>query len=251
MKFPIQSLLMIFCLSANEMPAQLPQGFMFPTGFSPRRGEAFIQNSSLVYTQATVGITNHLSVGGGIIPSILFDGDYFNHTFSAKYGGSLPGRNISAGLGFFHWGAFYFSDPKDYENWLFAPYGVVTFGTPRNNFTVTGGAFYGYLDLKKVYRPDNFGSDYDWGEYPKPLFGFSGHLRGEGNWAFVFDSYSFEDGYEKIVVVALGTRFYGRAFALDLSVPLVNFDRDLEETYPLPLLNLIFPIGYRDSRGWR
>ncbi|MDZ7847781.1 MAG: hypothetical protein U5L96_13995 [Owenweeksia sp.] len=48
--------------------------FFGPNGFGLRKGEGYYQNVLVFYNQASYGVTDYFSIGGGMVPLFLFDG---------------------------------------------------------------------------------------------------------------------------------------------------------------------------------
>jgi len=110
--------------------------FFSPTAFNLKPKEGYYQNSYVAMNSVNVGLTNNISVGGGVVlPVSVF--------ITPKIGFNIT-KNwaVSAGtiLGII-------PDPEIVG--IF--YGVTTIGTEENNLTVGGGAL--YFDKKFEDRP--------------------------------------------------------------------------------------------------
>ncbi len=232
---------LLFCLSAYFLAAQLPQGFMFPNGFPLKKGQAYYQNGDFAFNHFYIGATDNLSFGLGTIPTFVIDNEIWMYTISAKIAVTSLTKKISVGLGFFHWGVHEYGD---WQNAMFVPYGVATFGSPKRNVSILGGAFYGFGDLASIYRPQNFEQDEDFNAYPNPMFGFSVHQKGTKRGAFLFESYYFKDCCDHILITAFGARIYGREAAFDLSLPFIFYAvGDDPDIFPIPWLGLHVGLG--------
>lgn len=90
--------------------------FFMTNGYGLRKGEAYYQNTWIMYNQISYGITDHLTIGAGIVPLFLFAGaptpawitpklaipivkDKFNMSVGMILGHIL-GEGLSFGLGY-------------------------------------------------------------------------------------------------------------------------------------------------------
>lgn len=53
---------------------QATRYFLTPNGYGLKKGEGYYQNIYVFWNQFTVGVTDNVAIGGGIIPLFLFDG---------------------------------------------------------------------------------------------------------------------------------------------------------------------------------
>ncbi len=64
-------------LVGEEYWAENPQStryFWAPNGYGLKKGEGYYQNVWILFNQIAVGVTDHFSIGGGIVPAFLFAG---------------------------------------------------------------------------------------------------------------------------------------------------------------------------------
>ena len=110
--------------------------FFAPSAFNLKEGEAYYQNVYVFANSANYGVTDHFSIGGGImIPFAVYITPKVNFKITEKFyagvgvlTGLIPGPNV-VGIG----------------------YGLATYGTNEHNITL--GAGYGFFDGESMDRP--------------------------------------------------------------------------------------------------
>lgn len=68
---------------------QSSRHFFSPSGYGLRKGEGYYQNTWVFINQVNVGLTDHISLGGGIIPTFIF---YFGRGRTCRSG--LPRNSV-------------------------------------------------------------------------------------------------------------------------------------------------------------
>ncbi|MFO0355441.1 MAG: hypothetical protein ACK50A_00695 [Sphingobacteriaceae bacterium] len=126
--------------------------FFAPSAIPLRRGEGYYQNAYLLANSVNVGITNNISVGGGVVIPLLF---YVTPKISYKLG-----KNFYAGAGVLFTQSFI----QGFDLSAGIGYGLVTVGNMEHNFTIGGG--YGFAKMNKEYR-----------ETPMPIITLNGMTR--------------------------------------------------------------------------
>lgn len=111
-----------------------------PSAIALRPGEAYFQNSMLLFNSFDVGITNHFSCMGGIvIPFAAF---------------VMPRLSYKLGKGIYIGGGILFADITG-APYGGAAYGQLTFGNRNSHFSIGGG--YGILKgIKRYYYLNKF-----------------------------------------------------------------------------------------------
>ncbi len=172
-----------------------------PSAFTLKKGEGYYQNTYLFLNSINVGITDNISIGGGI--EIL-------STFGSLTEGSFqPVFFITPKIGFqvaekVHIGAglLYVSVPEfvsDERMGLGIAYGIGTYGTEDHNVTL--GIGWGVVE----------------GEFSnKPIIAISGMTRIARKTALVTENWFFPaDPYYG--VISYGIRFFGEKLTVDLA----------------------------------
>ena len=202
--------------------------FVGASAYSLRKGEGYYQNSWIFYNNVTVGLTDHVDVGVGIVPTFLFTLGSGNSVLpiwlTTKI--TLPVKKDKFNLGV---GGAYANiigeDTGDGGGYLF---GVSTFGSRNKNVSVGIGWFYGAGE----------------GLAERPTFSLGTLQRGSPKWAFVSESYYFGVGDEGLVIISAGARYLGDKISLDMSGVTFVYTGGGQEIFPiLPWLSVSVPFG--------
>lgn len=168
--------------------------FFGTNALSLRKGEGYYQNTWVLFHQFSYGISNRLSLGGGLIPLFLFSGTPTPIWGTAKL--SLPigseSFHLSAGTLF---GTIVGEDASGVFGFLFSQ---ATLGTEAKNLTV--GVGYGFLDGELADRP---------------AITISGTLPLGRKASFISENYILPDG---IGVFSGGFRFYLNGATIDAAL---------------------------------
>lgn len=126
--------------------------FFAPSAIPLRKKEGYFQNAYLLANSANVGITNNLTVGGGVVIPLLF---YITPKLSYKIS-----KHLHAGVGLIYAQSFISSINLGAG----IGYGLVTVGNAEHNLTF--GAGYGYARSDNAYK-----------ETPMPVMTINGMTR--------------------------------------------------------------------------
>ncbi|MCC6463249.1 MAG: hypothetical protein IT260_22460 [Saprospiraceae bacterium] len=193
--------------------------FFGPNGYGLRKGEGYYQNTWVLFNQVSYGLSNHFTIGVGIVPLFFFDGTSSPVWITPKVSIPIKKDQINLGLG----GLFAYVLGE--ENGSFGvAYGQMTFGSRDRNINV--GLGYGYAG-------DSWANT--------PTVSLSGMYRTGKKFALLTENYVFDTGDENLILCSFGGRFIGRRISVDagLVVPVV-----LEEGFlAVPWLGLSVPFG--------
>ena len=192
--------------------------FWAPNGYGLKKGEGYYQNIWVLWNQFAYGITNNISLGGGIIPTFFFGAptpvfgtlklsipivkDKFNIA-----GGAIAGYVIGeegAGLGIV--------------------YGLTTFGSPDANVSL--GMGYGFAGG-------------DWAN--APMFNVNGLFRVSSRGYIITENYIISGNGDNAIIISFGGRSIIKKAALDygLIIPFIDGSVDIA----LPWLGFTIPFG--------
>lgn len=171
-----------------------------PSAFNLKKGEGYYQNTYLFLNSFNVGITDNISIGGGI--------DVISTFISLARGSFDPIFFITPKVGFkvaneFHAGGgiLYLNIPNGRKGRsdLGIAYGIGTLGTLDHN--ITGGMGWGFVE----------------GEFSEsPIITLSGMTRISKSTALVTENWFIPtDGYSGLY--SYGIRFFGEKLAIDLA----------------------------------
>ena len=190
-----------------------------PSAFSLKKGEAYYQNTYLVLNSFNVGVTDHITVGGGFELITTFSGNpSFYITPKATFeindkwraGGGLLYANVMG---------------NDVEfGGLGMGYGIATYGNSDDNATL--GVGYGFVD-------GDFSS--------KPFVTLSGMKRVSRRIALVTENW-FVPTDDYYGVLSYGLRFMGERITVDLAF-LNNRDIASEIAIGVPYVDFVIKFG--------
>lgn len=193
--------------------------FWSPNGYGLRKGEAYFQNIWVLYNQMGVGITDHFSVGLGLIPLFFFGGMASPVWITPKF--SIPVIKDKLNLGIGALTGFVLGENK---TGFGVVYGLATYGSRDNNLTL--GLGYGYAG----------------GSWSKaPVMTISGMTRVGKKTYLMTENYIFNFGSSNLIVAGLGGRSLIRKAGLDYGLAL-PFYSGLGTFIAIPWLGLTIPI---------
>lgn len=173
--------------------------FFGPTAIPLKKGEGYYQNTYLLLNSVNVGVTDNISIGGGVELISLFSsgsgGPIF--FFTPKVGFKM-GKNFHAG------GGLYIMSVPDVFNEgrenVGIAYGVGTIGNSNSNMTLGAGMGFTF---------SGEGGD-------SPILTLSGMHRVSRKTALVTENWFFnaDDGYYGLY--SYGVRFFGEKLSVDL-----------------------------------
>jgi hypothetical protein len=210
--------------------------FFAPSAFMLKKGEGYYQNAYILSNSVSYGVTDHFTIGGGIILPIIFyvtpkvgfsPGEYIHLSAGVIAGGTYLNQGVVAGIG----------------------YGLVTLGTREHHLSL--GAGYGAYYAKK-----------DWQETRKPILNISGTTRLNKRFSLVSENWIFQAAFEQqiekseivngveqiyfesipgqrefVAACSAGGRFVWKKLALDLGVVApINFP---DMNFIVPYIDLV------------
>ena len=201
---------------------QATRYFWAPNGYGLKKGEYNYQNIDVLWNQLSYGITDNISIGGGVIPLFFFGGAPTPIFITPKF--SIPiikdkfnvggGALIGAILG----------DGDDVGG-LGIVYALSTFGNRDSNISVSLG--YGYVDG-------------EWAE--SPLVNISGLHRVSSRFYLLSENYYIKIDDEALAIISFGGRWMIKKAALDfiLAAPIAS---GMDEIIVIPSIGFTIPFG--------
>jgi len=215
--------------------------FFGPSAIPLNKGEGYFQNAWILANSVQYGVTDHFSVGGGmVIPFLFFITPKFGYKVSDYIhvgGGLIIASTISRVANF----------------GVGAAYGSLTLGTYENNLTINAG-WGAVKEQNSVYNTltQTYTSTSVWTLSKRPMFTFSGMARLARKFAVISENWVFStkdyEGYNPITgtdafthkyhtVLSAGFRFLGEknSFDFGLAIPVIK-----ESTIGIPYLDYVF-----------
>jgi hypothetical protein len=196
--------------------------FWAPNGYGLKKGEGYYQNIWVLWNQFSYGVTDHFSIGGGIIPLFLF-GVETPVFATVKF--SIPVVENKFNIGGGAIAGYVLGVESDGGFGIL--YGVTTFGSRDNNVTL------------------GLGYPFAGGEWaPAPLINFSGMFRVSSRGYFITENYIISADDQTLVMLSMGGRSIIKKISLDygLFIPLSS---DMDGFVAIPWLGLEVPFGKR------
>jgi len=194
--------------------------FFGPTGFGLKKGEGYYQNNWVLLNQVSYGITDHFSLGAGVVPFFLFGGYTLGPLWITP---KLSYEYKDVGLG---GGALIGIVPGEDVDAFGVVYGSTTFGDRDKNLTLGAGYF---------FSGDDFSNS--------PTVSLSLMFRVTRKFYFISENYFLGSGNTSIV--SLGGRTVWTNTALDYG--LAFFPGSGAGFFALPWLGLTVPLGKRSD----
>jgi hypothetical protein len=194
--------------------------FFMTNGYGQRKGEGYYQNTWVLFNQVSYGITNNISLGGGLVPLFLFAGaptpvfltpkvtlpvvkDKFNIGAGAIMG-YLLGEDMGFGIG----------------------YGAMTLGSRDKNLTLGAGWAY---------------ADSEWAN--APTFTLSGMIRvSKKTYLLTEDYYIGISQDSSIGILSFGGRSVQKRLAIDYGL-FLPIGGDIGSFIAIPWLGVAVPFG--------
>ena len=211
-----------------------------PTGRPLGKGEGYFSDHYVVFPGFAYGITDNLSVGGGVsvIPGVGLDEQVFY--VSPRLGKQLSDRfALSAGVLWAHAG----DGNIDGDGDLGVGFAMATVGRPDKSLTVGLGVTrtvhqenYRYVNGRNLYDPHREVSH-------TPVVVFGGTARISRRLAFVSENWLIlhDDFKLSQQPFGVGLRFLGDKLSADVGVILVG--ELIDEGFPLPWLSVTYHFG--------
>lgn len=206
----------------NEYWLDNPQStryFFQPNGYGLKAGEGYYQNVWVLFNSFAVGVTDHFSLGGGLVPLFLFGGTSSPAWLTPKLSIPVSKDKVNLGLGVF---AATVIGEEDANFGIL--YGIGTFGTKDKN--VSFGVGYGYAAGELTRRP---------------AITLSAMIRLGPRSYFLSENYfiSVEDN-ENVYIISFGGRHIIKKVGIDygLFIPGIS-----DKFVAIPWLGLTIPFG--------
>ncbi|OQX74347.1 MAG: hypothetical protein B6D64_12950 [Bacteroidetes bacterium 4484_276] len=196
---------------------QATRYFYSPNGYGLKKGEGYYQNVWVLVNSFAVGITNNISIGGGLVPLFFFGGTPTPVWLTPKVSIPVKKENFNLGAGALVGTVVGGEDPG-----FGILYGITTFGSRDNN--VSFGLGYGYAG----------------GEWAKsPMININFMFRTGARGYIISENYYIQANGEPMVILSFGGRQIIKKAGLDYGL-FIPFSSNL---IALPWLGITIPFG--------
>lgn len=202
---------------------QATRYFWQANGYGLKKGEAYYQNVWVFFNQASVGISDNFSIGGGVVPLFLFAGAPSPIWITPKVSFPISKNKFNIGGG-----ALIGTVPGTESGFFGIAYGVTTFGSRDKNVNI--GVGYGFAD----------------GEFataPTITVSAMARMGKRGRGYFITENYILTFG-DPVVLMSLGGRTLWDRFSLDYGL-FFPFGADLDVFVAIPWLGFSMPLGQK------
>ncbi len=170
--------------------------FFSPNGYGLKKGEGYYQNVWVLINSFAVGITDNISIGGGVVPLFFFGGAPTPVWFTTKISIPVKKDNIAVGAGVLG-GTILMED----ETTFGIAYGIATIGNKNNNASL--GVGYGYTG----------------GNWSKsPLINLNFMLRLGANGYFISENYYIMVDNSYFFILSAGGRYVINEAGIDFGL---------------------------------
>ena len=199
---------------------QATRYFWAPNGYGLKEGEGYYQNVWVLFNQASVGLSDHVSIGAGVVPLFLFAGTSTPFWLTPKFSVPLVKDEVNVGGGALVGTVLGESDAA-----FGILYGTSTFGSRDQNISL--GMGYGFAA----------------GSWARaPMVNVSGIIRTGKNGYLLTENYYIQPSEDALLLLSIGGRRMIRNFGLDFGA-FVPFAEDIEQFIALPWLGFSVSFG--------
>lgn len=185
--------------------------FFGQSAFNIRRNEINLSNQMGVQTALEYGISDHISISGGLNLFAVFYPDEYDRVniFSTKVGGFKLSDNATLGFTGLY--------GKNYDDTNIIFTSVLTLGNKNTNFTLGLGPYIYTRDVYYVDFTPPFYYQYDSKTTTSVLMTLSGMVR-VSSFAYLMTENWITSTDDLQNVFSFGTRFAGKSFSFDLAL---------------------------------
>ncbi len=193
--------------------------FFSPNGYGLKKGEGYYQNVWVVYNQASIGITDNISIGAGTIPLFLLAAPFSPVWIVPKLSVPIVENKFNLGAG-----ALLGTVVGEEGTSFGIVYGLGTVGSPDRNASL--GVGFGFA-----------GSDF----LSTPVISFSALYRITKNGYLLTENYFMNINDYSVGLIMLGGRSMIRRVGLDYGL-VIPAAAGLDGVFTLPWLGLTVPF---------
>jgi hypothetical protein len=199
---------------------QATRYFFSPNGYGLKKGEGYYQNVWVLINSFAVGVTDNISIGGGVVPLFFFGGSPTPVWITPKVSFPISKDKFNMGAG-----ALVGTVLGEEETGFGILYGIATFGSKDNNLSL--GLGYGFAG----------------GEWAKsPMINLNFMFRTGARGYIISENYYIQAGGEALVIISFGGRQIIKKVGLDYGL-FIPFSSQMDSFIALPWLGITIPFG--------
>ena len=191
--------------------------FFMTNGYGLKKGEGYYQNTWILFNQVNYGITNFLSLGGGLVPLFLFAGSATPVFITPKLTVPLIKDKVNLGTGMLL--GYILGEGSNFG----IAYGAVSFGNRETNLTLGAGWAF---------------SDWEWAE--TPTLTLSAMTRVGRKTYLLTENYYI--GGPSLGILSFGGRSVQKKLAIDYGL-VFPIGADMGTFIAIPWLGIAVPFG--------
>ena len=195
-----------------------------PNGYGLRRGEGYYQNVWVLFNQFSVGVSDNISLGGGLVPLFLFAAGVTPVWLNVK--GSIPVAKDKFNIGL---GGLFGAILGEADAGFGIVYGLTTFGSRDKNLSL--GLGYGYAGG-------------DWAT--SPTVTISGLLRTGQRGYLLTENYYIGTAGDNLILLSIGGRRIINRSGLDFGL-FMPVGKGVNTFIAIPWLGLTIPFGKKGT----
>jgi hypothetical protein len=201
---------------------QATRYFFSPNGYGLKTGEGYYQNGGVMMNSFAVGISDYVSIGGGLVPLFLLGGSPTPVWITPKFSFPISKEKVNLGGG-----ALIGTVLGEAETGFGILYGISTLGSRDKNVSI--GLGYGYAGG-------------DWAK--APMINLNTMIRFGPRGYFLSENYFIQTVETTVLIFSLGGRHLIQSAGLDygLVIPIVS---DMGTFIAIPWLGITIPFGIK------
>jgi hypothetical protein len=199
---------------------QATRYFISGNAYGLKAGEAYYQNTWVLFNQVNMGVTNNFSLGFGLMPTFLLGAEGTPAWITPKLSLPIQKNKINISIGAFMGKIL----GADNNNFGFLN-GLITYGSRDRN--VSFGLGYGY-------------SDDGWAKHP--LISLNALYRTGPKGYIITENYFFDDGNTTEIFLSIGGRRMIKRVGLDYGF-FIPVNKYIDQFIAIPWLGLIIPLS--------
>ncbi len=198
--------------------------FWQPNGYGLKRGEGYYQNIWVLFNQVSYGVSDHFTIGSGLIPLFLFDGTATPVWITPKVSFPVVKEKFNLGAG-----AMLGVLIGEVGSGFGIPYALASVGSRNSNLTF--GAGWAYAD----------------GDFaPSPTLTLSGMMRVSRRTYLMTENYYINLDGDAIGLMILGARSLTKSIGIDYGL-LFPVGTSSSTFLAIPWLGITVPFGNKPA----